>query len=162
MAVTVTDTSSAVFNWLENGTKAASIRALVYDEAIFEAGNLSSADLEETIRSRLSAKETEKILAITVHDAGDTRDFGPILQEVVVIRLFDRHGGYRRIRAVKDLLVKLVDEQGEDGFTITDVDSQGRGLLSLRYVGRTGMRRSQEFAVDFEAITVRGMLLLNV
>ena len=162
MAVTVTDTSSAVFNWLKNGTKAAGIRALVYDEAIFESGDLSAADLEETFRSRLSASETGKILAVTVHDAGDTRNFGPILYEVVVIRLFDRQGGYRRIRAVKDLLVKMVDEQGEDGFSIADVDSQGRGLLSLRYSGRTGFRRSQDFAVDFEAITVLGMLLLNV
>jgi len=160
MALTLTDTASSLIYWLKNDDSAAAIRALIYDGAtnVLEAGDLDVGMLTTAQQARRTADEMDKVLYLTVHDAGEEGDGWESTQHVI-IRLFDRDRGYRNLRAVRDLIRAAITYD----FDLPAVTAGGQkiGFLHLAFVGRTGYRRSVEYAADFEAITFSSHILLE-
>lgn len=154
MALTLTDTASSLIYWLKNDDNAAPIRALIYDGAtnVLEAGDLDVGMLTTAQQARRTADETGKALYLTVHDAGEEGDV-----QHVILRVFDRDRGYRNLRAVRDAIIAAID----DDFFLAGVTAGGKriGFLHWAFVGRTGYRRSVEYAADFEAITYSALLV---
>jgi hypothetical protein len=154
MALTLTDAASSLVYWLQNNANATAIRALIYDGAtnVLEAGDLNAEMLATAQTARRTAGETDKALYLTVHDAGEEGDV-----QHVILRVFDRDRGYRNLRAVRDALIAAIDED----FFLAGVTAGGKriGFLHWAFVGRTGYRRSVEYAADFEAITYSALLV---
>lgn len=159
MAIVVTDASSGLFNWLKTHADAASLRALVYNGAtnILEEGDITPEILEDSFRARNTAGERSKVLAITVHDAGERNGISS-----VTVRIYDRQEGYRNIRTWRDtFMVDWQDAEENVFFTLTTVSGQKRGLLFLEYAGRTGHVKLKNFGCDMEAIALSGKLMVD-
>lgn len=141
------DTAQALLDFLQHHEAAAPIRELVYGN-ILEAGKLTSKMLQDWHHARVQAEATGTILAVTVHDTGDAR-VGAMMQEWPVVRLYDMQNGNDNLRVVREALLELVRKWFEHSTLSLDE----RSLLILQYRGgRTGFRRSPEYAADFEAI----------
>ncbi len=154
MAIATTDPASAYFNWLKTSEDAANIREMVYGRGtnILEAGDLTASELATNYVARKNAGETTKVLAITVQDAGEQYLNDWQSTAIVVVRIFD-NGSYRNIRGVRERLIKDTRYYMERGLPLTAVDGQRRGVLTFDLESRTGYRRSDIFAADFESIT---------
>ena len=154
MAFTLTDAASSLVYWLQNNANAAAIRALIYDGAtnILEAGDLHVGLLTTAQEARRTAGVTGKALYLTVHDAGEEAD-----TQHVILRLFDRDRGNRNLRTARDAIVAALDED----FFLAGVTAGGKkiGFLHWAFVGRTGYRRSEAYAADYEAITYSALLV---
>ncbi len=153
MVLVVSDACSAFLNWLKTHADAADIRAAIYDGAtnILESGDFDPAMAQEYYLAREQADEGTKVLAVAVHDAGEDVLPGPrMYMQNVVLRIFDWRKGNRNIRTVRQLVQHLLDD---DELDLVDVGTRGQGLLTLRYVGRTGYRLFPEYMVEFEAMT---------
>jgi hypothetical protein len=119
---------------------------------ILEAGDMTPAILTAAQQARRTAgAEESKILALTVHDAGEEAHGKVESVQHVIIRLFDRDRGYRNLRAVRDLIRTTLDAD----LALPAVTAGGDkiGFLDVAFVGRTGYRHTPEFSADFEAIT---------
>lgn len=159
MAIVVTDASSGIYNWLKTHANAASLRALIYNGAtnVLEEGDLTPTMLEDDARARDTASERSKVLAVTVHDAGER---GSTCS--VTIRIWDRQEGYRNIRAWRDLFLSVwYDSEEANTFALTAVNGKKRGLLFLEYAGRTGHFRPNNFVADVEAVALSGKLMVE-
>lgn len=156
MAVVLSDYAAALYSWLKSGSGASSIRNLIQGGAtnVLEAGDFRESNADTIVAERRTAGTTSKVLAVTVQDAGEQVQNGDLLQTVVV-RVIDRDNGYRAIRSVRDLIRGLLDDE-ELSFTLTDVNGEGQGALTLSYLGRTGYRIANDFDVEYEALTFRG------
>lgn len=157
MALVVSDAASALLNWLQTHADAAEIRALVYGAAtnILEAGDIRAEEIQENYAARRAANETGKVLALTVHDAGEERRASWSYSQFVVVRIFDWRRGYRNIRAVRD---QIKHRFKDDELTLEDIGARGQGVLQLLYGGRTGYRLFSEYLVEFEAMTFTASL----
>ena len=150
------DTALALLYFLQDHDAAASIRELVYGD-ILEAGKLTSKMLQDWHYERVQDNTTGTILAITVHDTGDA-GIGAMMQEWPVVRLYDMQNGNDNLRVVREALLSLV----RNWFVHSTLSLDEHGLLILQYRGgRTGFRRSTEYAADFEAIPLAAEVLLN-
>ena len=159
MAIVVTDASSGLFNWLKTHAEATSLRALVYGGAtnVLEEGDITPAILDAAFTARHTASQRNRVLAITVHDAGERNDLSS-----VTVRIYDRQEGYRNIRAWRDLFMSVWQESEEGNiFQLVDVNGKGRGLLFLEYNGRTGHFKPKNFVCDMEAIALSGKLMVE-
>ena len=153
MALILSDATSSVLNWLQTSTDAgaAAIRALVYNGAtnILEAGDVDQDELEAQYQARYLAGATAKVLYVTVWDAGE-RVQPMYFEQPLALRVIDRGNGYRRIRAMRDVLKHALSKPV---FVFTDIDGRKQGVLRLEYTGRTGYRQAAERNIDFEAVT---------
>ena len=159
MAIVVTDASSGVFNWLKTHANAASLRALIYNGAtnVLEEGDLKPEMLEDDARARNTANQRDRVLAVTIHDAGERNDISS-----VTVRIYDRQEGYRNIRTWRDLFLSVwYDSEEANTFTLTAVNGKKRGLLFLEYAGRTGHVRLANLVADFEGIALSGRLMVE-
>ena len=149
---TNTDASLVVHDFLKTGTLASTVRALVVAGAdnVFEAGDLTEDELNSAETTRRT-NDTDKVLAISVHDAGEVPDrVKHHYHQTVVIRIFDRRRGNRNIRATRLAIKNLLDP---DRFRSNLDEGLGRGILSSTYVSRTGYRWDRFYAAEYEAIT---------
>ena len=159
MTLTVTDSASALLYWLKTSDSATAIRALVQggESNIFEAGDLTVGILTEAQSARRTAgDEDTKILALSVHDAGEETHGQVSSVQHVVIRLFDRDRGYRNIRTVRDLIRNALTY--DLALDAAEAGGETIGFLNVVFVGRTGYRRSVEYAADFEALTYSSLI----
>lgn len=159
MTITVTDASSGLFYWLKTHANAASLRALVYGGAtnILEEGDITPEILADAYNARHLAGQRSKVLAVTVHDAGEKRGI-----HYVTLRIYDRHEGYRNIRAFRDLFASIWENEEENNvFALTSVNGKRRGILFLEIEGRTGHVRVKQFVCDLEGIALSGKMLVE-
>lgn len=151
------DASSLVFSVLKAGTLGAAVRALLVDSAnsVLEAGDMTAKILTDAETKRRNESITGKALALAVQDAGEDELQRDTFRQYVVVRVYDRFCGYRNIRAVREALKEdlfgfvgvLVPAPGD---TSTD---RRKGVLTLKFVGRTGHRYDLNFAVEYEAVS---------
>ena len=151
MAIVVTDASSAIYNFLKTDAAAATTRALVHDGAanVFESGDITPALLAEIVDDRRTTGALTDILALDVEDAGEDARVVGQHHGMVRVRLYDRARGYRNLRSARE---QLIEDLRDFNATLTDVDGNGRGLLEVRYAGRTGHRFDRAYALDWEAV----------
>lgn len=155
MAVGNYDAVSALYNWLRTGTGAAPIRALVYDgtNGIYEQADLKRDAFTELNLARNTASEREKVLAITVHDVGESYRNGDIIQAVGIC-LWDIANGQDAMRKVREYIKYYMRKMDDEGLTpITDVVDATRGLVSYKYEGRTGYRQSEYYRAEYDMMT---------
>jgi len=154
VAVTITDASLVVWNYLKTNALAADLRALVVSGAdnIYESGDINEAVLTAAVDTRRTASETDKLLAISVQDAGERSDPRNSLHflQFVVVRAFDRNRGYRNIRSARIEIMELLKHTKFSQNVASDL---GRGILDVRYSDRTGHRFDAVSAVEYEAIS---------
>lgn len=126
----------------------ANVTALVVGGAasVVEAGNLTTAMLDENDRARTQASEDDHVLAICTIDRGEER--GVVRAEVYV---YDRRRGYTNIRAVRDLVIRAIAGCP----AALDFD---RYVIKVGYAGRSGHLQDIDFDLDVERITFLGPL----
>jgi len=150
-----TDPALAILDFLREDERAEEVRdLLVSSEFIQEAGQLTATEITESESRRLQMPDLDsRALAITVQDAGDKPETDERVIQDTVIRIFDRGRGYDRIRPVRNairhlLRLPLVFSIGEQ-----------RGMLELRYTGRTGIRFDMEAHVFYEALSYQARVV---
>ncbi len=152
------DASSLVFSVLKAGDLGAAVRALLVNGAasVLEAGDMTAKILTdaETARREDPLKE-DKALALSVQDAGEDELQRDTFRQYVIVRVYDRFCGYRNIRAARQALKE--DLFGFVGILVptpgaTSTDRR-KGVLTLKFVGRTGHRYDLNFAVEYEAVS---------
>lgn len=144
------DAAPALLDYFLTDDDAETLREyLVSTDYIKEAGNLTGTDLDEAESLRLQQADLQnKVLAVSVHDAGDSPESDFRVRQTVVIRIFDRNQGYDRIRPVRDEIRSLLSKP-----LVLDLGLGQRGLLELRYAGRTGVQFDDDYMVFFEVLT---------
>ena len=149
-----TDAATVVYGVLKSDDLAAGVRAMLVGEAnsVYEAGDLRADILAsaEELRRAHYIPSALKALALSVQDAGEEPIEGRLLQQHVVVRVYDRFRGYHNIRAVRQALMQLLT-----GFigNVVAVGAVGQGLVNIAFTGRTGHRYDTVYAVEFEAIS---------
>jgi len=144
------DAAPALLDYFLTNDDTETLRGYVVStDYIKEAGNLTGTDLDEAESLRLQQADLySKVLAISVHDAGDSPEGDFRIRQTVVIRIFDRNQGYDRIRPVRDEIRSLLSKP-----LVLDLGLGQRGLLELRYAGRTGVQFDDDYMVFFEVLT---------
>lgn len=159
MSITVSDLSSAVWNYLNTSDDAATYRG-VLQAGVLEAGFADQDTLNAAEVDRRAAGSAGALVA-TVQDAGDEYMAVNNGVEFVVIRHYDRGYGYRHLRTAREYLKAALKRFRNAYPTLTAMDGERRGILELRYEGRTGHRYDRAYACDWEAISYRAILALD-
>ncbi len=132
------------------------VKALVVGgvDGILETGDLDGRALEKAQEARRAeAAPGDKVLNILVWDTGETARGGNLTLRTVTCSVFvyDRGADYSRIRVVREAVIEAVVNQPasltRDAF-----------VVEVRYAGRTGHRRFDEFNLDYERIDFAGPL----
>jgi len=148
------DSAQLVWDFLKTNALATDLRALVVSGAdnVLEAGDVTESVLAGAVSTRRDAEETDKVLTISVQDAGE-RPAPHIAQhffQFVSIRVYDRARGYRNLRTARMEIMSILSPAV---FMQNLAAGQGQGILSLSYNDRTGYRYDMAFAVGYEVIS---------
>ena len=154
MTVQAYDAVQALYDWLRIDTNAASIRALIYDGAagIYQAADLPQSKLPQLALARHDASQRALLLAVTLHDMGDTYD-GEIFTQQVGVCLWDVDNGQNTLRAVREQIKHYLLKQDDRGFFLRDVVTRTSGVLTLTYRGRTGYRQSEYYRAEYDLLS---------
>ena len=131
-----------------------SVTALITDGAagVVESGELSSKDLQDAQASRRESGETGKVLAVLVMDTGEAGRTDRVAACSVFV--YDRGRGYGSIRAVREAAIDALANQPvsltRDAF-----------IVRVRYAGRTGHQRFEQFDLDYERVDFEGPLTFS-
>jgi len=158
MAITVTDASSAIWDFLKNQAGGSGTRGVIMSENVLEAGFIKPQVLTDAETLRRTNATPTKILALTVQDAGDEPTPVGNLQARIIFRLYDREYGYRNLRDARD---HLLEDLREFTATLTAAPSRKRGVLSLDYAGRSGHQWSQTLACHWEGVLYRATIIVE-
>jgi len=154
MAITIVDGATCIWNYLKTHADLASFRAMIVSGAdgVYEAGDLTSVILSREVEQRRSDVTPTKILAVSIQDASEkpSRRQEYLSEQVVHIRLLDRGKGYHNIRTAR---VELMERLKPNNFRVNVSDNQGIGILTIRWVGRSGHMRDRALALDYEVLT---------
>lgn len=132
--------------------QAVAIRALLINsaESIIETGDLVEDNLDLAEAQRREDDNPAKALYLSVQDAGEDRiGFTSVLNQFVVVRIYDRKRGYSNIRALRDA-VRAWLRGFETGY-LGNLDDGG--VLQVRYVSRSGHRYDVAMVVEWEGLT---------
>jgi len=164
MSVITRDASSLIWYILKEANYASGVRSMLIGGAssILEAGDIDAGKLTslERLRENTSGGLHDVALCISVQDAGEapTENQG-IVEQSVIVRVYDRKRGYRNIREVRAALISLLRRKGA---SMNFGAGLGVGLLSLSYSGeRSGHRYDPSFAVEFESIVFQAIVKLE-
>lgn len=134
---------------------------LVIDGAagIMETGDSSPKTIADAQATRRETGNPAKVLAITVQDAGEKALDAQTTEQYTGIWIFDRERGYSNIRqATKAVYVAL---QGKS--TALTSPFTGRTVaVTLELEARTGHRIERSLEVDFELITFKAVIKLDL
>jgi len=155
----VIDASSLVFDYLRSSEAigATQVRGglVLGSESVLETGMLSESLIMEAYEAReANSALAEKALFISVQDAGDEGAVGEAYVNYVICRVIDRGMAYSNIRRVKFLLQKYLAD------VIGNLMSGYGGASHIEYVGRTGHRFDPIYAIEYDALTFAGFILL--
>jgi len=154
MAITIVDGATCIWNYLKTNTKMADFRAMIVSGAggVYEAGDLTAKILSREVEQRRTDETPTRILATSVQDAPEkpSRRQESISEQVVRIRLMDRGKGYHNIRTAR---VELMERLKPNNFQANVSADQGIGILTIKWVGRSGHMRDTSLSLDYEVLT---------
>jgi hypothetical protein len=143
------DAAAAVLAYLQSDAAASVVRdILVADAYLKEVGDYIGDDLSEAESLRRTVGDLTKVLGITVQDDGEEPITNQeINRQTIVIRVLDRRRGYTNIREAREAILWVLSAP----VRYTLVSGQ-KGVMQLRFSGRSGYQYSPEFYADYEAI----------
>lgn len=159
MTLYVIDAASFVFSELKTGSLSEPVAGYLIGgtDSVLESGDLSARGLAAYETVRRSEEEGAKALALSVQDDGEEslknlhgRGLRGLSQQRIILRIYDRQRGIRNIRLLRDFLVTSIPALSG---MLTAQGGVRRGIGSISYMGRSGLRFDQDFSVDYEALT---------
>lgn len=114
---------------------------------ILESGDMLVTVLHDAEVTRRDAAGTG-VLGVSVQDAGEIRQRGPLWRQTIVVRALDRLNGFDAIRAVRFAAIDVLDN-------LQAILDNG-AIVLVSYDQRTGHRVDRTYSVDFEAMTFVG------
>ena len=120
------------------------------EDGVLESGDLDPKLLEEAQRRRRDDNLSGSVLSILVMDTGERGTAGKRTTRCSVY-VCDRNGGYGRIRAAREAVLKaLLDEPIN---LVRDTH-----IVKVWYVNRSGHQKFADFNLDYERIDFEGPL----
>jgi len=137
------------------------VTALVVDGAtgILETGDSSPKTIADAEATRLRTGNPAKVLAITVQDAGEKALDTQTTEQWVGIWLLDRERGYSNIRPLTKAIYAAL--QGQSTALTSPLDGR-TVVVELEFEARTGHRHERSLEVDFEYMTFRTIVKLDL
>lgn len=126
---------------------------------VLETGDSSPKTLADAQTARRDAGNPAKVLAITVQDAGEKAQDTQTTEQYLAVWIFDRERGYSNIRkATKAAFAALHGKS-----TPLTSPYTGRTVaVTLELEARTGHRIERSLEVDFELITFKTVVKLDL
>lgn len=165
MAEAILDAARALKQFITTQDVAAPLReriAMVNGAVqIYDTGDLTQDELNAAEDARRMATDRAVILALTVQDDGESPGQYPdqTIQQVS-FRLLDRRVGYHNIRQARDALLNLFPIW--DSRVVPLGIGSKHGMLSLRFMRRSGHRFDRDYAVQFEVVTYRVTVIHDI
>jgi hypothetical protein len=120
-------------------------------DAVYETGELNAPALTEAQRTRRETAQNSKALAVLVWDRGE-EDKGDARVAYCSVYVYDRGAGYVNVRVVREAVILALVNQN----VLLERDAI---INTVRYAGRTGHQRIDEFELDVERVDFTGALV---
>lgn len=137
------------------------VTALVVDGAtgILETGDSSPKTIADAEATRLRTGNPAKVLAITVQDAGEKAIDAQTTEQYVAIWIFDRERGYSNIRKATKAVYAALHGKSTP---LTSPFTDRTVAVTLELEARTGHRIERSLEVDFELMTFKAIVKLDL
>jgi len=153
------DLYDALKEFFVSNSAAAPVRALLVSGAtsVYEAGEIDTGTLNTAEIARRTAGNPANCLLLTLQDAGEEPDdaHSGHFKQYAAIRIFDRGRAYTNLKALRKAIKTALADRPVVNVSI----GSGRGLLDVRYDGRTGLRFDKTLDSHWEGITVTAVLI---
>jgi hypothetical protein len=148
-------------SWILAGLKAnATVTAAVVGgaDSIIEAGTVTARMLDANQETRQTdAGDPNRVLALVVWERGEGSRRAGSRAAVASVFVHDRGGGYDRIRAMRELIIKAVVCPDQPVLFV-----RGAVAVQVLHSGRTGFQRFDEFDVAFERVDFAAPLVAQM
>lgn len=137
------------------------VTALVIDGAtgILETGDSSPKTIADAQATRRDTENPAKVLAITVQDAGEKALDAQTTEQWVSVWIFDRERGYSNIRQATKAVYAALHGKSTP---LTSPFTDRTVVVTLALEGRTGHRIERSLEVDFELMTFKAIVKLDL
>jgi hypothetical protein len=125
-------------------------------DGILESGELDGDALEALQRARLESGDFSRVLSVVVTDEGEGQggQRSVARQQEAAVFIYDRGGGYGKIRLVREAILTAVINQPVQLV-------RGALIVGVKVGERTGHLRFNEFDLDYEAVSFSGPITVH-
>jgi len=128
-------------------------------ENVLETGDSSPKTLADAQVTRRDTGNPAKVLAITVQDSGEKAQDAQTTEQWVSVWIFDRERGYSNIRKATQAVFGALHGKSTP---LTSPFTGRTVAVTLELEARTGHRMERSLEVDFELMTFKAIVKLDL